>query len=204
MGTGYWFGTGVVFEGGGNDTYKSCYFTQASGAHFCIGALIDEAGDDRYLTFETSGAAIAFGWDYTDALLVDKSGNDYFELKGNGLGLAQIRSNAFFINLGGNDTYRHGAGAEGIGASSFMDFYKDPPAFSRYNIYSNSFGTFLDIGGEDQYLDWNVGEDKAVPSSRYQNNSTWFSPPKDSPNYGYRSFGVGMDVESGRILEIGP
>ena len=35
LGIGYWFGTGIVYDSEGDDIYRSVYFTQASGAHFC-------------------------------------------------------------------------------------------------------------------------------------------------------------------------
>ncbi len=46
QGVGYWFGTGLLYDGGGDDTYDSVYFSHGSGAHFAIGAVVDEGGDD--------------------------------------------------------------------------------------------------------------------------------------------------------------
>ncbi|MDP7398266.1 MAG: hypothetical protein QF541_15455, partial [Lentisphaeria bacterium] len=78
VGLGYWYGTGLLFDGAGDDHYKSVYFTQGSGAHFCIGVLIDEGGNDRHELFETGGAGLGFGWDFTVALLLNKGGNDVY------------------------------------------------------------------------------------------------------------------------------
>ncbi len=126
QGTGYWFGTGILYDGDGDDLYRSVYFTQASGAHFAIGAIIDEAGDDRHELFENAGAGLAFGWDFTNALLFDRSGNDHYEAKIISLGLAEIRSNAFLVDLDGDDTYRLGRGQRGFGASDFREEYRVP------------------------------------------------------------------------------
>jgi len=202
LGYGYWYGTGTVYEGGGDDTYKSCYFTQGAGAHFCIGALIDEGGNDKHILFETSGACLAFSWDYTISMLIDKGGDDYFEAKGASFGCAEIRSNAFFINTGGNDTYKYGS-SKAMGISPFKDFYKSPSAYSRYNSYSNSFGLFLDVEGKDEYVSWNVKKNKTTNSEKFRNNSIWFNPPRDSKEYGFNSYGVGMDKDRGIINFIG-
>jgi hypothetical protein len=91
LGCGYWFGTGLVYEGSGDDHYKSVYFTQASGAHYCIGAILDEGGNDTHELWETAGAGLAFGWDYTNALLFNLGGNDKYTAKIISIGCAQIR-----------------------------------------------------------------------------------------------------------------
>ena len=105
LGIGYWFGTGIALDKNGNDHYKSCYFTQASGAHYCNGIMIDEGGDDHHELYETAGAALAFGWDFTNAVLINKGGNDRYTAKMISYGLAEIRSNAFFIDIGGDEYY---------------------------------------------------------------------------------------------------
>lgn len=203
LGTGYWFGAGLLYDGTGNDLYRSVYFTQASGAHFCLGALIDEGGNDRHVLYDTSGAGLAFGWDFTNALLLDRSGDDSYEAKIISLGLAQIRSTALFFDLGGNDIYTLGAGQPGMGAATFMESYRTPGyQYGPYSFYANSFGLFLDIGGTDQYLDWNVQTDQRIPSPLRKENSTWLNPDRGSEQWGYRNFGVGMDVETGVVPDF--
>ncbi|MFQ6618744.1 MAG: hypothetical protein ACE5QV_08670, partial [Fidelibacterota bacterium] len=202
LGTGYWFGTGIAFDGSGDDKYRSVYFTQASGAHYCIGALIDEGGDDTHILYETAGAGLAFGWDYTNALFVDKGGNDSYEARIISFGLAQIRSNAFFFDLGGDDIYKFGKGAEGMGAATFRKDYKVPNPFAPYYTYSNSVGIFIDISGTDKYLQWNYKNDRVEESRKFQNNIMWLNPPEGSENYGYNNFGIGIDSEKGTIPEL--
>ena len=202
LGTGYWYGTGIVYDKTGDDIYRSVYFTQASGAHYCIGIMIDESGNDRHELWETSGAALSFGWDYTNSLLVDKGGDDYYEGKIISIACAQIRSNSFLFDIGGNDTYKLGGGQQGMGAATFRDSYRYPNRYSPYDALSKSVGVFIDIGGDDSYLDWDTKTDKTEPSNRYINNSTWFNPPKDDPNYGWNNYGVGIDTEEGTIPEL--
>lgn len=168
----------MFYDGDGNDIYKSCYFTQASGAHFAIGALIDEEGDDEHELFETAGAALAFGWDFTISFFLDKKGDDKYIAKIISLGVAQIRSNAFFFELGGSDIYKIKKKTEKLGAATFRKGYKIPNPLSPYIYYANSFALFIDIGGKDFYLI----EDE-VEEIPYKNNAIWFQPAKSAPNF---------------------
>lgn len=203
LGTGYWFGTGLVYDGEGDDVYRSVYFTQASGAHFCIGAIIDEGGNDRHVLTETSGAGIAFGWDFTVALLLDKGGNDHYEMTGNGVGCAQIRSNAMLIDIGGNDTYVATAAAQTLGCATYMESYARPSYhYGPYSLYGNSVGLLLDIGGADRYVEPGAEDEEEKRIARAADGTTWLKPPKDDANYGFRSFGIGVDVETGTVPDF--
>jgi hypothetical protein len=201
LGCGYWLGTGLVYEGEGDDIYESVYFTQASGAHYCIGAIVDDGGNDTHKLWETAGAGIAFGWDYTVAILLDKGGNDRYEAKIISLGCAQIRSDALLIDIGGDDVYQLQSGQQGFGAATYQDSYSVPNKISPYDFYAKSFALLLDIGGNDTYLDWNKDTGKTSPDSICGNNRAWFSPAKGSEHYGANNFGVGMDVDSGAVPE---
>ncbi|MEE9555313.1 MAG: hypothetical protein V3W18_13575 [candidate division Zixibacteria bacterium] len=201
LGCGYWFGTGLVYEGEGDDLYESVYFTQASGAHFCIGAIVDEGGNDTHRLWETAGAGIAFGWDFTNAILYDKGGDDRYEAKIISIACAQIRSNAFLIDDGGNDYYQLQTGQQGFGAATFRDDYTNVNKLSPYNALAKSFSLLLDIGGTDTYMDWDSEKDETSINSLCGNNRTWFKPARDDEHYGADNFGVGMDVEGGAVPE---
>ena len=153
LGIGYWFGTGLVWDGGGNDTYESSYFTQASGAHFAIGVMVDESGNDIHRLVNTSGAGIAFGWDLVNALLLDVRGNDLYEAKIISLGSAEVRSNAFLIDLQGDDSYRFGIKKSpiGLGGVDHRTEYKKVRFFAPYNALVSQIAFLLDLGGKDQY-----------------------------------------------------
>lgn len=202
LGCGYWFGTGLVYEGEGDDLYKSVYFTQASGAHYCIGAMLDEGGNDIHELWETAGAGIAFGWDYTNALLFDIGGNDRYIAKIISLGCAQIRSNAMLFDIGGDDYYQLQLDQQGFGAATYRESYEKPNEFSPFDAYAKSFGLLLDIGGNDSYYDWIKETDKTIVSKKCGNNATWLSPSRDDKNYGFDNYGVGLDVETGRVPEL--
>ncbi len=205
LGIGYWYGIGIVWDGAGDDLYRSCYFTQGSGAHYAIGALFDEDGDDRHELFETAGAALGFGWDFVDAIFFDRNGNDFYDAKIISIGVAEIRSNAFFIDLQGDDEYRVDSSTLKFGAADYRKSYKVPNRYSPFGHMSHSleFGIFIDGGGNDRYL--LRGKDgKLLESNTFRDNNIWFQPDPESEKHGYGNIGVGIDTENGRIDEFRP
>ena len=211
LGVGYWFATGIVYDKNGNDIYESCYFTQGSGAHFCNGILLDENGDDKHELFETAGAALGFGWDFTNAFLINKNGNDSYRAKMISIGLAQIRSFAFLIDIGGDDTYMLGEGTAGLGEASYKEYYKKPSKLTPYYYYGKSFGGFIDIGGDDRYYRFDpksivhtkdLQESHLSPDQKINKLSLWLKPTKSDSAYGANNFGVGIDIDSGTVPEF--
>ena len=200
LGVGYWFSTGIAIDRTGNDKYESCYFTQGSGAHFCNGILIDESGDDEHVLFETAGAALGFGWDYTNAFLINKGGNDKYRAKMISMGLAQIRSCAFLIDIGGDDEYELGLGTPGLGEATYRADYGKPSRLTPYYSYAKSFGGFIDIGGTDSYFEFN--DTLHVSHSVARNASLWLQPSRADSTFGADNFGVGIDIESGTVPEL--
>ena len=220
-GCGYWFGMGVLYDGAGDDLYRSVYFSMASGAHFAIGAIFDESGNDQYRMVDSparddlmppgqgmnawGGGGLAFGWDFTMALLVDKAGDDYYQARIISGAQAMIRSTAILADLGGRDRYILPRGGGG-GNAQFMKGYADnvPPfqiEYGPYSHYGTNFGFLLDAGGADSYLEWN-DSGKHTPSPVWKDGSIWQQPDTEDENFGHDSFGIGMDVESGSIPEF--
>ncbi len=153
QGLGYWYGTGLMWDGGGDDKYHSVYFTQGSGAHFAIGALIDEGGNDEHILSETGGAGLAFGWDLVNAILIDRgNGNDRYEAKKISIGVAEVRSNAIFIDEGGDDVYVMNAKGKGFGDVDDRASYKKPRRDSVLHFRLPQAALFMDLGGSDTYL----------------------------------------------------
>jgi hypothetical protein len=200
LGCAYWFSTGVAYDGTGNDIYESCYFTQGSGAHFCNGILIDEGGDDKHEMYETAGAGLGFGWDYTNAFLINIGGNDSYRANMISIGTAEIRSNAFLIDIGGDDTYRLKSGALGLGAVDYRDYYRKPAPLVTYYSDSKSIGCFIDIEGDDKYLSFTDSTETDQPTAK--NNFIWYNPAKSDSTYGANNFGIGIDIKDGIIPEI--
>jgi len=203
LGIGYWFGIGIVYDVNGNDLYKSCYFTQASGAHFCIGAMFDETGDDRHELFETAGAGLSFGWDFAVTLMVDWQGSDIYSGKIISTALSQIRSNSLLFDFGdGDDIYQLNAGTAGIGESSFRESFRTPRPMTPFPTYAQSYGILIDVGGNDQYLDYIDSTNSTQPRPGCGNNITWFRPARDADNFGYNNYGIGIDADSGQVDEF--
>lgn len=200
LGCGYWFGTGICYDGEGNDIYQSVYFTQASGAHFCNGVLVDESGNDKHLLYETAGAALGFGWDFTNALFIDRAGDDEYEAKIISYGLAQIRSFAFFFDMGGADSYTYNKGQQGFGAASFRNGFDKPSELHTYSYEAKSAGIFIDAEGMDRYI--TIEDGKHAASGKYGNNTIWRTLDKDNEHYGYNNFGIGIDADTGHIPEL--
>lgn len=211
MGCGYWFGTGMMYDKNGNDIYRSPVYTQASGAHYCIGALVDESGDDVHETWQNSTSALSFARDWTISFFVDKAGNDVYKAYNTSLCYVNIRSNAFFFDLAGNDHYIVGTSQRMLGAADWQN-YDQPHQLSPFAQYCNSIALFIDSGGEDIYEDWtreisDKGKnpeiiDNFTESRFYRNNFRWESPSPDGPHYGFNNYGIGWDLEAGTDAEL--
>jgi hypothetical protein len=176
QGTGYWFGTGVLWDGGGNDTYSADWWCQASGAHFCIGCLVDESGDDHYTCRATNG--IAFGHDFTLAVLCDLAGNDVYECPNDVICRSINRSVVMLLDGGGEDTYRSGEKGR-PGVAVFDPKMLDRRASTLYWTESTSLALFVDAGGTSGL----ATKDGDLTSHRDSD---------DSDNVKARNFGIGL------------
>jgi hypothetical protein len=204
QGLGYWYGTGLLWDGGGNDLYESVYFTQGSGAHFAVGALIDESGDDRHVLLENAGAAFGFGWDVVNAFLIDRgTGNDHYEAKIISTGVAEIRSNAFFLDEGGDDTYILDAGAKGFGDVDERKRYTEPRKTSTFMFELSQVGLFLDLGGKDTYLR-TPKEGESTPDPEAADGRQWNVRARDpAAQHGF-NVSFGADLEEGVLRFLAP
>ena len=182
--------------------YRSCYFTQASGAHYCIGALFDEAGNDKHELYETAGAGLSFGWDFAVTLMVDWGGNDIYNGKIISIANAQIRSNSLLFDFGGNDLYQFNAGTDGMGDGTFRDDYKTPRPTVPFTWYAQSYGILIDVGGADSYFDYVDSTKLRLPRTGCTDNAVWYRPARDSKNFGFDNYGIGIDSDSGTVSEM--
>ncbi|HEX5138311.1 MAG TPA: hypothetical protein VFY93_15150 [Planctomycetota bacterium] len=206
QGIGYWYGTGLLWDGGGDDRYESVYFTQGSGAHFAIGALIDEAGNDRHTLLENAGAGLGFGWDVVNAFLIDRgAGNDRYEARIISTGLAEVRSNAFLLDEGGDDTYVLDAGTKGFGDVDERPEYGDAPKTSAASFYLTQAAVFLDLGGKDTYLR-RPDEGEPAPDAEAGDNRRWHVRRRDpAAESGFNvSFAADLEAKPPRFLAAWP
>jgi len=198
LGCSYWYGIGLFYDGAGNDHYRSCSWSLASGAHFGVSAFFDEGGDDRYIGYRNASQNLGFGHDYVIALFVDRAGNDVYEARGCALGYAQRMSQAFFLDLGGKDTYVCEQEKRCLGATDADRRLARPELEFTYEIYVKQIGLFLDTGGEDEYRLKNP----TGKTADQWNGRTLLRPPPDDPQGRHRHYGVFVDGPAGPAAVI--
>ncbi|MFQ5745413.1 MAG: hypothetical protein ACE5HV_17810, partial [Acidobacteriota bacterium] len=204
LGVGYWYGTGLVWDGGGNDQYHSVFYTQGSGAHYAIGALIDEGGNDVHVLGHNAGAGFGFGWDGVVAFLIDRgTGNDRYEAKIDSTGYALRRSNAFFLDEGGNDTYILDRGARGYGDVDQRKRYVTPGRTASFAFHVMQVGLFLDCGGSDTYQR-RKPTGALLADEQAGDGRTWHLRRRPAAGRSGPNVSIGRDVARGRIGFLDP
>jgi hypothetical protein len=176
-GCGYWYGMGFLYDAGGNDRYSASVFSIAAGAHFCIGGLFDEAGNDEYIGLGDSHTGMAFGHDYTVAILFDREGDDNYEYGHDGYAHAINMSQVFFVEGSGNDRYVLDSHRRGFGITDFGEGSLAPRLEANYHVHGMETALFLDLGGEDEYF-WK-DEDGIFAADSVGNGVLW-KRPRDS------------------------
>lgn len=138
MGQGFMYGFGFLYDGGGDDKYRSFWWGPAASAHMGVGLLIEAGGnDDSFVTRASAG----FGYDYGNAWLIDEGGNDRYGGQWH-YGEGFTWGMGFFIDHAGDDVYN----AEQVRNDPRYGFVRK--AKSGMNL----IGAFLDLGGGiDEY-----------------------------------------------------
>ncbi len=139
QGTGYFFGLGVLRSfGNDNDLYRGARYGQGSAAHSALGIMLEDGGDDRYLsTF--GGVILGAAWDLAAAIFEDRAGDDRYGRQPLrfSVGSAAHTGFALFSDRGGRDVYY----VDGI------NNVWDAGSEEKINL-----GLFLDTGGDrDRY-----------------------------------------------------
>ena len=102
VGGGY-FGTSILIDHAGDDTYRSAGISQGAGLFGC-GFLFDHQGNDIYSGGDFVQGAGMFGI----GLLVDDAGNDHYHATLYGQAAALTGGLGMLIERDGNDTYTAG------------------------------------------------------------------------------------------------
>ncbi|MEW6051325.1 MAG: hypothetical protein AB1644_09740 [Candidatus Zixiibacteriota bacterium] len=171
QGCGYWFAVGMLLDGAGNDRYDAVWYDQGSGAHFAVGYLDDFAGDDIYTA--TMNMSIGSGHDFTIGYFNERGGNDVYNAPTLSVGAGNFQGMGIFDDWSGDDTYNTHGGAV-LGRSNPLN--QGPRAFL------NTFGVFLDRGGNDSYKEpW------------ASNSAKWIGPKSDTTKPSAYEIGVGVD-----------
>ena len=184
--TGFWFGAGVLADGGGDDQYDGKWYVQGSDAHYALAVFLEDGGNDRYnQRDDVRATATGQGHDFSVGWLVDRGGDDIFSAPGLGLGGGNDNGIGYFIEGGGDDVYQvtdgRTFGGAGIGG--------DTPA-RRNNL---CLGIFVDAAGADEYVSFPEAQAPLIGNDR-----TWgLSQRQPDKKPGAR--GGGVDASEGTI-----
>jgi hypothetical protein len=157
-GGGYWFAAGFARDFGGNDLRLGATRLAYDGgereeevflrwgiawqAHYGLGFVFDDAGDDRY---GGNIVGLGFSWDVGTAGLFDFAGDDHYLLTYGGQ--AHEAGLGIICDLQGNDVY---GGTDYGGAEPGVSYHPE-------DQYGGNFTFSINIGGNDKYGDkeWN-------------------------------------------------
>jgi hypothetical protein len=185
QGTGYWFGTGILWDDGkGNDETYGRVFAAASGVHFGIGVYHDDGGDDRRnIGARPEGLTLGSGDDLSLAWFEDLGGNDRYEGGRHSFGSGTERGVGVFIDVSGDDEY---TSSRQDGFGSFHDPAEwNRPAHPRFPLLGA--GVFVDGQGTDRYTR------PSTPTGQTCDGCGWTSK-SEAPHV----FGAGIDLPRGQ------
>jgi len=124
-------GVGLLVDDKGNDTYTSNGWCSQGGSYIMsLGALVDNEGNDHYVCGTGQGSGIHV----TNAILIDKKGDDVYEGGFRAGGSGSDRSPGFLIDYEGNDTYKSSTSSYGTACKPF------------------AYSLFIDYKGNDKYI----------------------------------------------------
>ncbi len=139
QGGAYFFGFGLMFDGGGDDENRGYRYSQGFGVHQAVGMRWDAGGNDVYTTLCAANCGAA--WDEGVGWLVDESGDDRYEVGGLALGGTANTAVAILVDGGGDDRYGGGGGSDSQGGSGDSTYHQ-----------KQAIGALLDFGGgKDTY-----------------------------------------------------
>ncbi len=138
QGGGYYFGFGLLYDGGGDDENFGTRYSQGFGVHQAVGIRWDVAGNDKYHTRTVANCGSA--WDEGVGFLIDEGGDDLYEAGGLSLGGAANTAVAILIDGGGKDRYQSPGGKDSQGGTGDSSYHK-----------KQSVGLLLDLGGDEDH-----------------------------------------------------
>ena len=166
-------GVGLLVDDKGNDTYTSKGWNSQGGSYIMsLGALVDNEGNDHYICGTGQGSGIHV----TNAILIDKKGDDVYEGGFRAGGSGSDRSPGFLIDYEGNDMYMsatssYGTACKPLAYSLFIDYKgndkyicekpKGPVLMNDWHSFGGvwpesdpnawPYAVCLDLGGKDDY-----------------------------------------------------
>ncbi len=174
-GTAYFFSTGIVYDAGGNDNYATQWYGCSGNAHQSACILMDKAGNDSYENLQSCG--VGSGHDVSVAWVVDESGDDIYNGAGHSLGASNECGAGYLVDFDGTDQYNlvGGAGsASTLGRGYFSnELVNDAWNMQWYrNTHYYNFGFFVDCGGDEDVYDEKFSDIPTLEPFNYN----WDSP----------------------------
>ncbi len=156
------FGTGILLDLEGNDTYISENYSQGLGI-FGIGLLLDIKGNDEY-NMENSGQGCGY---FGIGLNFDATGNDKFYFYGDGQGMGGVNGIGVLANYSGNDEYiaepdskvfnrgdYHSGKSINLNNAQGAGYGRRGDGSDGHN-WAGGIGAIIDIKGDDRYISGN-------------------------------------------------
>jgi hypothetical protein len=203
---GYFFGTGILYDKSGNDSYALWHKYGLGGAtHQAIGVFLDAQGADKY-EYVSGGIAtnggsegVGLGYDMGVGFHIDRGVEpDVYKFDqdkqqwGEVVGISRFVGLGVFLNEGGADEY-HLPGVMGAYALGMTNMPTQNPTYRIAAGATNtaSVGLFFDLGGNDVYdlTGSAAGNNKSWKQSAATTNSMDVFDPK-------LDFGFGLDGEA--------
>ncbi len=136
---------------------------------------------------------MAFGHDFTVAILYDGAGNDTYRYGADGFGYAINMSLAMLVDGGGDDTYVIDRGKEGFGITNFKPEDLKPNVTRNYLVWPVQAGLFLDAGGKDRYLERDPAAGTESPSAARRDGAAILRPVSPARDADGRHAGIFFD-----------
>ncbi len=155
LGFGF-FGMGILQDESGNDMYSASLMSQGAGSTRGLGAILDRAGDDRYLARPTFKDDLRYSDHYIQ--MVQGFATGFSPDFGGGIGLLR--------DGGGNDVYLADIFGQGSGYWYALGLLIDEAGDDRYAAHQYAqgagvhiaIGALLDFGGNDQHASKGVSQ----------------------------------------------
>jgi hypothetical protein len=171
MGQGFVYGFGFLWDGGGDDVYRTFWWGPSASAHMGVNLLVDDDGNDDIHVEALSGG---YGYDFSVGWTIDNGGNDTYGGQFN-YGRAYLNAFTFMVNDGGDDVYN-------------ADLAQADPRFGYVNDGASGtklLGLFLDLGGGDDTYNTTV--------EGIGNDAEWYLDPVGDGTNPENHKGIGID-----------
>ncbi|MFH1864366.1 MAG: hypothetical protein ABIK85_00655 [Candidatus Eisenbacteria bacterium] len=179
-------GIGILVDEAGNDTYVTDIFGQGSSYWFAVGGLVDYRGNDHYVSYQYAQGA---GTHITVAALIDCEGDDNYVSKGVSQGCGHDLAIGLLHDLSGDDNYTCHDLSQAAGNANGIGILMDDSGDDAYSVRdpgnTHGYGNLRrDYGSIGVFLDCSGSDSYSGRGA----DGTW---------WGGSVHGIGVDTETG-------